>query len=121
MSNPDKDKDEKPPPFEWTEGKLREMFSFLSSLLDKWITFKDKEYAADQKYVDTTSKHDRRVLYLMTSFLSVVVIAMSILTYAGKVSGDALLFLVGTATGYVFAFIEKFVFGPPSVTVETTE
>jgi hypothetical protein len=113
--------DKKPQPFEWTEGKLRELFNFLSSLLDRFIAFKDKEFTAEQKYMEATSHHDRRVLYLMIGFLSIVVIAMSALTYAGRVSGDALLFLVGTATGYVFAFVEKFVFGPPVIQVESSE
>ena len=36
---------------------------------------------------------------------------MSILTYYGKVSGDALLFLIGTVTGYVILMIQDLV-GP---------
>jgi len=33
---------------------------------------------------------------------------MSWLTSVGKVSGDALLFLAGTITGYIFSMIVKF-------------
>jgi len=35
---------------------------------------------------------------------------MSYLTIIGSVSGDALLFLVGTITGYVLLFIQRLVF-----------
>ena len=118
MTNSDeKDKDDKKP-FEWTEGKLRDLYNFLTSLFDKYVAFQKETSTAEQKYMEATAHHDRRVLYLMIGFLSIVVIAMSLLTYEGKVSGEALLFLVGAVTGYVFAFVEKFVFGPPAVTVE---
>ncbi len=117
----DKKDEKKPVPFEWTEAKLRDAFNFLASLVDKLIAYKDKEFSANQKYMEATSKHDRPVLYLMIGFLTTVVVAMSVLTYAGRVSGDALLFLAGTVTGYVFAFVEKFVFGPPVVKVEPSE
>jgi len=33
-------------------------------------------------------------------FLGLVIFAMALLTYFGKVSGDALLFLVGIVVGY---------------------
>jgi len=35
-------------------------------------------------------------------------LGMSWLTAMGRVSGDALLFLVGTITGYIFSMIVKF-------------
>jgi hypothetical protein len=66
-----------------------------------------KEADARIKYFQQASKHNRNVLYAMTGFLIGVIAFMSFLTYMGKVSGDALLFLIGTVTGYLILFIQK--------------
>ena len=109
-------KEEKP--FEWTEEKLKDVYSFIQSLADKYLQFKKEEASADTTYTEVTSRHDRHVINVMVIFLAVVVALMSILTFYGKVSGDALLFLGGTVTGYAFAFVQRFIFGRPKVAPE---
>ena len=52
--------------------------------------------------------HDWRIAWVSFVFLGVLVALMSWLTNVGKVSGDALLFLAGTITGYIFSMIVKF-------------
>ena len=47
-----------------------------------------------------TAKHDRHVINIMVPFLVTVVALMTVLTIYGKVSGDVLLLLAWTATGY---------------------
>lgn len=109
-------KDEKP--FEWTDEKLKNLYGFVESLADKYLKFKEQEATSATTYTDVTARHDRHVITLMVGFLVAVVALMSVLTFYGKVSGDALLFLAGTATGYAFAFVHRFIFGRESRPVE---
>lgn len=96
-------------PIEWTEEKLRDLYNFVQSLADRYLQFKKEEASADTTYTEVTAKHDRHVINIMVLFLVAVVALMSVLTIYGKVSGDALLFLAGTATGYAFAFVQRFI------------
>jgi hypothetical protein len=73
------------------------------------LTLKQNESESRTKYFQQASKHNRNMLYVMILFLAVVIAFMSLLTYLGTVSGDALLFLVGTVTGYMISFIQKLV------------
>jgi hypothetical protein len=109
-------KEEKP--IEWTEEKLRDLYNFIQSLADRYLQFKKEEASADTTYTEVTAKHDRHVINIMVLFLVAVVALMSVLTIYGKVSGDALLFLAGTATGYAFAFVQRFIFGKVSIVPE---
>lgn len=52
-------------------------------------------------------RHNRRLTYSLLVALSVIIGIMAVLTYFNKVSGDALLFLVGTITGYVLFMIQN--------------
>jgi hypothetical protein len=55
------------------------------------------------------AKHNRNMVITLVLFLIAIVIGMSALTLNGKVSGDALLFLVGTITGYVLVTIQRLI------------
>ena len=57
----------------------------------------------------------------LVAFLSVIVLGMIYLTLNGYASGDALLFLVGTITGYVLLFIQRLVFTSAEEEPELTE
>jgi hypothetical protein len=78
-------------------------------LADKYLTYKQNESEGRTKYFQCASKHNRNMLYVMTIFLGAVIAFMSVLTVLKLVSGDALLFLVGTVTGYILLFIQKLV------------
>jgi len=60
------------------------------------------------------------MIYVLTGFLIGIVGFMTILTWYGSVSGDALLFLVGTITGYILLFVQRLVF-PSKETPEQEE
>ncbi len=100
--------------FVWTPELVKEVFRDLNNLADKWITYKQNEAEADNKYLLAASNHDRHVLYALVLFLGIVTAFMSYLTLIGRVSGDALLFLVGTVTGYVIVFIQRLIFSASS-------
>ena len=95
----------------WTPALVEKLLDDLKDYADKFIIFKQKEGEASHKYIHTITKHNRNVLYALVIFLGVIIAFMSYLTITERVSGDALLFLVGTVTGYVIVFIQKLVFG----------
>src|SRR3972149_8004521 len=78
-------------------------------LADRYLTYKQNESEGKTRYFQCASKHNRNMLYVMTIFLGAVIAFMSALTVLKLVSGDALLFLVGTVTGYILLFIQKLV------------
>ena len=96
--------------FVWTEEIVREVLDFVKDLANKYLTFKKNEAEAKQKKFEAKSRHNRNMVIGLVMFLSVIVLGMSYLTLNGKVSGDALLFLIGTITGYVLLFIQRLVF-----------
>jgi len=108
----------------WTPEIIKDLEKFFTDLLgknlvDKFLTLKKDEAEAERRYFQTVSTHNRRMIYILVSFLSVVVAFMTVLTVYGPVSGDALLFLVGTITGYILLFIQRLVF--PSKETPPTE
>ncbi len=117
MENPE----DKGKQFIWTPELVKEVFSDINNLADKWITYKKDEAEADNKYMLAATKHNRHVLVTLVVFLGAVIAFMSYLTLSGRVSGDALLFLVGTVTGYVMIFIQRLIFGARSNSEPTQE
>lgn len=119
----------------WTPELVEKLLNVLSpwvNLPDKWMGYKQKEAEtkikhlqaeseADDKYIQATAKHNRNTLYALIMFLGGVIFFMGILTYFGRISGDALLFLVGTVTGYVIIIIQRliFVFTPKSEVIHS--
>lgn len=81
-----------------------------TNLADKYLTHKKNEAEARRHYFESVSIHNRRMIYVLILFLTGVVAFMSFLTWYGKVSGDALLFVVGTITGYIIISIQRLVF-----------
>ncbi len=106
--------EDKEKPFVWTPELVKEVFKDVNNLADRWITYKQNEAEADNKYMLVATKHNRHVLFTLVLFLGAVIAFMSYLTLTGRVSGDALLFLVGTVTGYVIVFIQRLIFGTGS-------
>jgi hypothetical protein len=109
--------EEKKPPekeekkgFVWTEEAVKNVLEFIEHLGDKYLTYKRDEAEAKKKYFEAMAKHNRRMVIILVAFLSIIVVGMSYLTLNGYVSGDALLFLIGTITGYVLLFIQRLVF-----------
>jgi len=95
--------------FVWTEKAIRDVEEFIEHLADRYLTFKKDEAEATKKYFEAMAKHNRNMVIILVVFLSVIVLGMSYLTLNGHVSGDALLFLIGTITGYVLLFIQRLV------------
>jgi hypothetical protein len=97
-----------------TNSGLSELLEVAKPIAELFMAYKAQESEAQMKIADArikyfqqASKHNRNVLYAMTAFLIGVIAFMSFLTWMGKVSGDALLFLVGTVVGYLILFIQR--------------
>jgi hypothetical protein len=116
MSKEEKQKEEKEnQPISWTpkdvEALIRLGMELLGTdLATKYLTHKKNEAEARRRYFESVSAHNRKMIYVLILFLTGVVAFMSVLTWFGKVSGDALLFLVGTITGYIILSISRLVF-----------
>ena len=95
--------------FVWTPEMVKGVEEFIQDLAEKYLKFKKDEAEADQRYLEATARHNRRMTLVLTTFLAIITLAMGVLTISDKVSGDALLFLVGTITGYVLLFIQRLV------------
>jgi hypothetical protein len=96
--------------FVWTPEVVKDLEEFIEHLADKYLTYKKNEAEADQKYLELMAKHNRNMVVILSFFMIAIVLGMSYLTLDGKISGDALLFLVGTITGYVLLFIQRLLF-----------
>lgn len=90
-----------------------------TNLADKYRTLKKNDAEAKRHYFESVSTHNRRMIYYLIAFLTGIVTFMSFLTIFEKVSGDALLFLVGTITGYIIISVQRLVF--PSEEPQPTE
>jgi hypothetical protein len=64
----------------------------------------------DVEETQRTNKHTFRVIVSLMGFLAGIIVLMAALTYYGRVSGDALLFLVGTVSGVVLVMIQRYLF-----------
>jgi len=113
-------------PTGWTpedvEALIRLGMEFLgTNLADKYLTYKKNDAEARRHYFESVSTHNRRMIYLLIAFLTGIVAFMSFLSWYGKVSGDALLFLVGTITGYIIISVQRLVFPSEEPPTEETE
>ena len=114
---PDSDKPpDKPSP--WTPEMVQAILSGVAPLADRYIALKEKEFQHMVALERATSKAAWWVLLILMAFLAVVIALMVALVLVDRVSGDALLFLVGTVSGYVFAIVQRHLFPQ---TVEASE
>lgn len=95
---------------QWTTQDWKNLAEVLGPLADKYIAFKKEEYEMKLGRLNAVSKHNRRLTYSLVLFLSALVGIMSYLTWLGSVSGEALLFLAGTITGYVVLMVQGLTF-----------
>ena len=92
----------------WKPEEVNALLEKLLPYADKIMDYVKQTAESQQKLTQLATAHDWRTNVVAYAFLSIIIGLMSLLTYLGKVSGDALLFLAGTATGYIFITISKF-------------
>jgi hypothetical protein len=101
----------KPPPAPpWTATDWLALIDKLVPFVDRYLALEEKKLAHERALEQAAAKSSWNVLAVLMTFLAVVVALMTWLTFAGKVSGDALLFLVGTAVGSILALVYRQLF-----------
>jgi len=110
----------KTPPRPWTAAEIesftKEIGVVVERLGEKYIAFMREKWQHDGAIENATSKAGWRVLAILMGFLAIVIIIVSVLVAIGKASGDSLLFVIGTVTGYIFALVQRHLF-PETVEV----
>jgi uncharacterized membrane protein len=92
---------------QWSPEDWKNLVDAVKPLVEEYIQIKKNEFEYQTKRVGSVGAHNRRLTYSMLAFLLVVVAVMASLTWVGKVSGDALLFLTGTITGYIVIMVQN--------------
>jgi hypothetical protein len=92
-------------PDDWS--KLVETFGPIGKYLVETWRWKVEQ---DAKIEALRTRHAFQVMGLLLGFLGAVIALMAWLTYTGRVSGDALLFLVGTVSGVTLVMIQRYLF-----------
>jgi len=103
----------RPPPLD-----LGSLLVALLPFADRYLRLQEGMQKHEQALERAQSESSWKVLALMMTFLGVVIALVAWLTYSGKVSGDALLFLVGTAAGYILAIVQRHLFPDNIVNTE---
>lgn len=107
------DEEKKPPekpPSPWTPEMVKTILDGITPLGNRFIDLKEKEFAHKVEMEKAVSKASWWVLFVLMVFLSGIILLMSWLVSIGKVSGDALLFLVGTVAGFVLSIVQRHLF-----------
>jgi hypothetical protein len=106
------DPPEKPPdkPNPWTPEMVKAIIDSLRPLGERFIGLQERRFEHELALEKTTSRASWYVLLILMVFLTVVIAAMVLLVLNNKVSGDALLFLVGTVSGYILAIVQRHLF-----------
>lgn len=92
-------------PEDW--AKLVEVFGPVGKYLVESWRWKVEQ---DAKIEVVRTRHAFHVMGMLMGFLGGVIALMAWLTYTGRVSGDALLFLVGTVSGVTLVMIQRYLF-----------
>ena len=98
---------------QWTPGDvdrtLKTVDGMLNGLGEKFVTYKRDEAQADNQFLKTAGAHNRQLLVSLLIFLGGLVVLMGYLAALKVVSGDALLFLAGTITGYLIVLVQRLI------------
>ena len=105
----------------WSEEKTKIVIDGFLKAADRYLTLRETEAKHETQYVTATSTHDRRIIYILLSFLGALMAGLMWLTWIDKVTGEALLFAIGLTIGFVFALIHRFIFGSQRTVVEESE
>lgn len=94
----------------WTPEMVEALGKNILPYVDRFLSLRESELKHDARVVRDESAHQRKTTLALLAFAGVVIIAMSVLTAVGHVSGDALLFLVGTVVGAAFSLLQRQLF-----------
>lgn len=82
----------------------------INDLLNEGRKTEQMRIEEGRKTEQMRRSHSKNLAILLIGFLLIIIVVMGFLTFKGKVSGDALLFLAGTVVGYVINMIQALLF-----------
>ena len=94
----------------WWFPHLAQIVQALKEIGRGVATYVGEEAARRERREAALRKHSLTVLVVLILFLGLIVLFMGLLTYWGKVSGDALLFLVGAVASWVLFTVQRHLF-----------
>jgi hypothetical protein len=81
-------------------------------LAKEYVDFQKSKFDFTVKRDERASSHNRKLTTYLLVFMGIVISIMAMLTFLGKVSGDALLFMVGIVVGYLMNMIQGLLYSP---------
>ena len=97
-----------PPNTEW----IPILINSVMPLAKEYVDLEKSKFDYKVKRDERASQHNRKLIFSMLLFLGVVIGISSLLTFYGKVSGDALLFMIGVTVGYIITMIQNLIYEP---------
>ena len=93
-------------------NQISMLVSAIMPLAKEYVDLQKSKFEFSVKRDEKAGTHNRKLTLSLLVFLGVVIVAMAVLTFFGKVSGDALLFLVGIIVGYIMTMIQGLLYSP---------
>ena len=91
---------------------ISELITAALPLADRYVKLREDEFASIKQRDETAGKHNRKLTYALLVFLGLIIAVMAALTFAGKVTGEALLFLIGIFVGYIINMVQGLIYLP---------
>ena len=93
-------------------GQLSELVTAVMPLAKEYVDLQKSKFDFTVKRDERAGSHNRKLTSYLLIFLGTVIGIMAVLTFLGKVSGDALLFMVGIVVGYLMNMIQGLLYSP---------
>lgn len=93
-------------------SQLSELVTAVMPLAKEYVDLQKSKFDFTVKRDERAGTHNRKLTSYLLIFLGTVIGIMAVLTFLGKVSGDALLFMVGIVVGYLMNMIQGLLYSP---------
>lgn len=93
-------------------SQLSELATAVMPLAKEYVDLQKSKFDFTVKRDERAGTHNRKLTSYLLIFLGTVIGIMAVLTFLGKVSGDALLFMVGIVVGYLMNMIQGLLYSP---------
>ena len=93
-------------------AQLSELVTAVMPLAKEYVDLQKSKFDFSVKRDERAGSHNRKLTSYLLIFLGAVIGIMAVLTLLGKVSGDALLFMVGIVVGYLMNMIQGLLYSP---------
>jgi uncharacterized membrane protein len=88
------------------------LINSVTPLAKEYVDLQKSKFDYKVKRDERASQHNRKLIFSLLLFLGAIIGISSLLTFYGKVSGDALLFMIGVIVGYIITMIQGLIYEP---------